>query len=628
LRIGFDPNEAIARRRNFGVTLREVRGASGNNLLVTGSVANARIFVMRDRSADLADDEVSDTAPDSGDVEQFGAERPSVFERAIDSFEPARTVLVVCIVVWIAWFFRLPLVRHERFQTFGFDLGIYDQGVWLLSQFRDPFVTVRGLNLFGHHMNPFLLVLAPFYRAGGGVEFLLAVQVLAQASGAVAMFLLGRDLLRSRWCGVALAIALLLNPTYQWLMWEFFHPDAVAIGPLLFAYWAARERRWGWFTVSAVIALSCKEDVALAVVVLGLLVAFRLRRDQRRLAFGLGSMLVGFLVPIVIGSRDDWKFLLAGVFVLVGLYLVLDRRDGWRIGTAIALLAGAWFLLATQILIPHFNGVGRFYDSFFGPELGETPSEIARNIAQHPSLAIERITESSRQTWYWRMLAPFALLPLVYLRAFAIALPMVAVNVLTLFPYTRDYRFHYSALVVAGGAVASVEAIAWMQRVSRGNVTVRNAGVSMVVIAALCTTVAWGASPLARDYDRIWPLRADPHQPIQEYAIGLVPKDAAVSAAYDIVPHITHRARVYEFPVPWCNINWGVHGENLDDPADVQWLVLDRRLLDTKDTALAQDLLSSEFTIRFEQADIVVAQRITPAAPRAEQPAQFECQPR
>ena len=83
--------------------------------------------------------------------------------------------------------------------------------------------------------------------------------------------------MRSRWCGVALAIALLLNPTYQWLMWEFFHPDAVAIGPLLFAYWAARERRWGWFTVAAVIALSCKEDVALAVVVLGLLVVFRTR---------------------------------------------------------------------------------------------------------------------------------------------------------------------------------------------------------------------------------------------------------------------------------------------------------------------------------------------------------------
>jgi len=66
-----------------------------------------------------------------------------------------------------------------------------------------------------------------------------------------------------RWVGVALAAVLLLNPTYQWLMWEFFHPDALSIAPLLFAYWAARERRWGWFAVAGGLAIACKEDVAL-----------------------------------------------------------------------------------------------------------------------------------------------------------------------------------------------------------------------------------------------------------------------------------------------------------------------------------------------------------------------------
>jgi uncharacterized membrane protein len=564
-----------------------------------------------------ADDVRHDVLPD---------DTASRFERVIDWFEPARTVLCACIVVWIAWFWRLPLLRHERFGTFGFDLGIYDQGVWLVSQLRDPFVTVRGLDLFGHHMNVFLLALAPFYSFGGGVKFLLAVQVLAQASGAVAMFLLGRDILKSRWCGVALAVTLLLNPTYQWLMWEFFHPDAVAIGPLLFAYWAARERRWGWFSVAAIVALSCKEDVALAMVVLGLLIAFRMRSERRRLVLGLGLIAVGVLFPVVITSEADWKFVIAGAFVLAGAWIALDRRTDWRIGAAVAVSAGAWFVLATQVLIPHFNGVGRFYDAFFGPELGETPAGIARNVAQHPSLAIERMTEASRQTWYWRMLAPFALLPLFCLRVFAIAAPMIAVNILTSFPYTRDYRFHYSALVVAGCAVATVEAIAWMQRMSGGSEIVRNAGVATVTFAAFTTSVLWGASPLARDYEQIWPLQRDPHQSVQEHAIALVPKDAAVSAQYNIVPHITHRQRVYEFPVPWCNINWGVHGENLDDPADVQWLVVDRRLLG-ESTTLFRQLVQTEFTIRFESLDIVVAERTTPARHRAEAPAQAECGP-
>ena len=63
------------------------------------------------------------------------------------------------------------------------------------------------------------------------------VQVAVQASGAIAVYLLACDLLEERWPAVALAVVLLLNPTYQFLTWEFFHPDALAIALLLFAYW-------------------------------------------------------------------------------------------------------------------------------------------------------------------------------------------------------------------------------------------------------------------------------------------------------------------------------------------------------------------------------------------------------
>ena len=36
-----------------------------------------------------------------------------------------------------------------------------------------------------------------------------------------------------------------------------------------------------------------------------------------------------------------------------------------------------------------------------------------------------------------------------------------------------------------------------------------------------------------------------------------VPAQASASVAYNIDTHMTHRAEIYEFPVPWCNINWG-----------------------------------------------------------------------
>ena len=68
-------------------------------------------------------------------------------------------------------------------------------------------------------------------------------------------------------------------------------------------------------------------------------------------------------------------------------------------------------------------------------------------------------------TWYWRMLAPFAILPLLCIRT----RDRVADDRdqrAHVVPYTRDYRFHYSSIVVAGCAVATVEGIAWLTRIA------------------------------------------------------------------------------------------------------------------------------------------------------------------
>src|SRR5205085_6665980 len=115
---------------------------------------------------------------------------------------PAR-VLVGMIAAYVAVFGTLTWQQQSNFGTFGFDLGIYDQGIWLLSRFKDPFITIRGLEFFGHHMNPALLLFVPAYWLGAGPHFLLVAQVLAQASGAFAIYLLARDRLADRWLAVA-----------------------------------------------------------------------------------------------------------------------------------------------------------------------------------------------------------------------------------------------------------------------------------------------------------------------------------------------------------------------------------------------------------------------------------------
>ena len=48
------------------------------------------------------------------------------------------------------------------------------------------------------------------------------------------------------------------------------------------------------------------------------------------------------------------------------------------------------------------------------------------------------------------MLGPLAFVPLLSPSTLAIAVPMLAVDLLTSFPYARDAHFHYSALVLVG----------------------------------------------------------------------------------------------------------------------------------------------------------------------------------
>ena len=199
------------------------------------------------------------------------------------------TALVVMILGYIAVFGTLTYQQQSNYGTYGFDMGIYDQGIWLVSRFKNPFVTIRGLDYFGHHVNIITLLFVPAYWLGAGPHFLYAVETVWLAAGAIPIWLLGRDRLESSWVPLGLCAAYLLYPSVEWINQWQFHPDALIITPLMFAYWLATRRRWGWFWVAVAIALSCKEDAGLAVFALG--ICLWIKHHQR--ARGLLTAIAG-----------------------------------------------------------------------------------------------------------------------------------------------------------------------------------------------------------------------------------------------------------------------------------------------------------------------------------------------
>jgi hypothetical protein len=98
-------------------------------------------------------------------------------------------------------------------------------------------------------------------------------------------------------------------------------------------------------------------------------------------------------------------------------------------------------------------------------------------------------------------------------------------------------------------------------------------------------------------------------------AVALVPRRADVTAIYYLVPHLTHRQVIYEWPNPFVRpaANWGVRGENPGDPAKVDYLALDTDLLgDRKDLYDRLTAPGGEFTKIFERDRVVVAKRVRP----------------
>ncbi len=484
----------------------------------------------------------------------------ALVRHGVERLGPPQVVLALAIGVFAIVFGRLVVLRHERFGTFDFDLGIYDQAVWLLAH-GHGFDTVRGLGVFGNHVNLAFYLLVPFYWLGAGPNFLNLVMVAAVGAAAVPVFRLGRIWLQDDWHALVPALAFLLHFTSQWMVQETFHAEVVALFPFFMAYLAATESRWRAYALWMVFAVAWKEDIALATTVVGLLLVVRGHRSGDRSA----------------------------------------RRAG--VWTVVASLG--WFLLCTRLIIPAFSPGGVFYEDFFGP-LGDSPWALADTALTNPTAVTRQLDHANALGYVRDLLTPYGFTPLLAPAVLLIGLPQALVNLLSGNGFTWSLRFHYASMPLAGATLAMVEGIG-----RRASIALRRFLLGLVAACALATTAMWGISPISTYYDQgFWPLTPIERQDELERAVNTPPDDASVAATYLLVPHLTHRRNIYSFPNPWQPQNWGVNNERQHDPADVDWLVIDRLSLSPELAEKLQEILDTEDWVIVEaQDDLLVAHR-------------------
>ncbi|MBA3604729.1 MAG: DUF2079 domain-containing protein [Acidimicrobiia bacterium] len=520
------------------MTGRDRAGGAGPSLGALAGATTASVTTVEPATAvePKASEEVeSADAPGEGDTDDDRGRHNAVrrarewVDRRLRAVTPWQLMLVGMVAAYTTYFTKLSLDIHHGLGTSSYDSGLYDQGIWLMSRFQAPFVTLMGRNLMGDHTSFILVGLVPLYWLFPAAGTMFFAQSLAIGAGAVPVFLYARKWLASEAMAFVLAAVYLLHPAVGWTNLENFHPDAF-LGVLVgFAIYAALERRWRMYVVFVVLSLLVKEDVSLIIVPLGIWVA--LRRDRR----------IGLLT--IVGSLG----MMAVAMLLVMRSLIgVPTRNAWRVP---------------------FGG----------------PGGLLRTTFERPGEVVDHLRSDGRPWYVWQMLTPFAWL---MIRAPEVALiggGVLVTNVVSTFWYQYHVQYHYSLVIVPALALGTVYAIGKVREHARRWV------VTGLAVVAMYTAFLWGPLPFARNDLAYWA----PDHPVAEQLrdiLDAVPGDAVVAAHYGVTPHMAHRSEIYQFPTPFRVVLYGpdisLEGSRLDELAErVEYVVLSR----AKDEEMQRD---------------------------------------
>jgi len=209
----------------------------------------------------------------------------------------------------VAW------IRHSHFESFAYDLGIYDQGVWLLSQFKFPYSTIKEMIIWGDHFSPSLVLAAPFYWLMGDVRILLFLQALVVCAGAIPIYWLGRKYLKSKALPLVISFSYLVYFGLQNGLLFDFHLSVIYVGLIAWIFYFADNKKWLMYFLLTFILIGLKEDAPVITFSIGLFVIFR----YRNYLVGLITMFISALSLIAITQYVIPYFNPAGFHYMVQL---------------------------------------------------------------------------------------------------------------------------------------------------------------------------------------------------------------------------------------------------------------------------------------------------------------------
>ncbi|MFA5339543.1 MAG: DUF2079 domain-containing protein [Candidatus Omnitrophota bacterium] len=444
------------------------------------------------------------------------------------AFEAKAPFIVACLIIsYIALFFVICLIKYLYFGYFDFDLAIYNQSMWntLHGRFLDSSIA-RGI-IFTDHFSPILIIYLVFYAIIPHAMTLLLLQSALLGAGAWPVYLIAKEKI-GKIPGVIIAFAYLVYPALNHANLFEFHPEAALAPIILFMFYCLIKDRFVPFVFLSILALSCKEDAALAVIMFGIYAMFA-RKSKRWILWPIISSLV-------------------------------------------------WSVATIQFILPYFNKDAYIFTSFYA-YLGNNPVEIAFNIVRHP-IAVLKIAAMPYKIDYLRFLfSPVSFLPLFSPAVLFLSLPTFARNLLADYLPACNIYNQYNLAIIPVIFLSSVYGI---RRLLALGLIKKMRFVFAAIFVVVSLYFAYCIGPWLELSNNLPSYVRDPLAPVMNDMIRSIPSDAGVVATFRFLPKLSGREQLQSFHHLYMG-HYKIINKKYTLPPGVEYA-----LIDFEDTLTAQ----------------------------------------
>ena len=216
----------------------------------------------------------------------------------------------ILIVLFGVLYSLYSIVRHLSFDSLIFDLGVYDQIIWLVSRGKPLFSSILESHPWADHFTPTLLLLTPVYWIWDNVIILLLFQAFFVSLGAYPIYLLALKKTRNKLISLTLSFSYLSFFGIQNAVAFDFHPIVLATTLLAYISWFYEEKKYKIFWLTFVLFIGLQENFFLTAIALGIYLVIS-KKDLRRGVTIAISGILGFMLLIyfIIPSLDTNSFI-------------------------------------------------------------------------------------------------------------------------------------------------------------------------------------------------------------------------------------------------------------------------------------------------------------------------------